>query len=297
MMTWFYKKISLQGKIFISTILIICIVSYCYINSQTLFHSDTLSITMLNVGQGDAFFIQSGNGNSILIDTGPDNSIASELGRVMKNTKTIDVVILTHPDADHIGGFEYLLDFYKINLVIISGITCETKLCDTVDTKIEQHDIPITFTQAGQSIILNTTLNIHLDILFPLKSLQGTTMSDKNAASVVGRLVYNESEVLFTGDAPKKIETALLSSNLQLESDILKVAHHGSDTSTSKEFLQAIQAQFALISAGEDNKYGHPHKSILNRLTHEYHMKIFRTDEHERVQLCTNGNGRWDDCH
>jgi competence protein ComEC len=212
-----------------------------------------LTFAMLNVGQGDALFIESPTGTQIMFDAGPARKILGPLSKLMSPfDKTIDAVFITNPDADHIGGFSDIFKNYKVGAVFESGTLNDSK----------------TFQNIGGGVVI--------DILFPDRDVSSWTTND---GSIVARLSYGDTSIMLTGDSTTKTEKIILSENSteQLGSYFLKVGHHGSRTSTSSSFTKTVSPKYALISVGKDNKYGHPHADTLATLT-QSGAKILRTD-------------------
>jgi len=222
-----------------------------------------LKVSFLDVGQGDAIFIESPTGNQFLIDGGPDRSILSALGRVMPfYDKTIDAVLVTHPDQDHIGGIPLVLKNYNVGEFISTGATSSTGTYKELESEVIKNKIK------SESIIKDELIDIgggaFLKILYPVNSPKG---KDTNEYSVVAKLYYGENTFLFTGDAPTDVEQYLAGTvGKDLKSEVLKVAHHGSRNSLSPEFLSAVSPEFSVISAGKNNSFGHPHKEIIDFL-------------------------------
>ncbi len=234
-----------------------------------------LTFAMLNIGQGDGLFIESPTGTQILVDAGPPRKILSQLSRVMSPfDRRIDGIIITNPDADHIGGFLDVLKKYKVGEVFESGTLTDTKTYQNLEAEIKKQNIPNTLARRGMRLDLGGGAVI--DILFPDQDVADWTSND---GSVVAKLIYGATSVMLTGDATVKTEGLILRENLKdaLHSTILKVGHHGSHSSTSPEFVKAVSPTYAIISDGKDNKYGHPHPETLDTLT-KSGVKIFRTD-------------------
>ena len=233
------------------------------------------TFAMLDVGQGDALFIESPTGTQVLIDGGPPRKILGSLKRVMSPfDKSIDAVIITNPDQDHIGGLSDILKFYKVGKVFESGTWSDSKIYQTLETEIKNKNIPNILAKKGMRLDLGD--GVVLDILFPD---QDVTDWQTNDGSIIAKLSYGNISFMLTGDATTETEKIILKENSfqKLKSDVLKLGHHGSRTSTSREFLEAVSPRVALISVGTKNKYGHPHQEIINILD-EFKMKIFRTD-------------------
>jgi len=235
-----------------------------------------LTFAMLDIGQGDALFIESPTGTQVLIDAGPPRKILSQLLRVMPAfDRTIDAIIISHPDQDHIGGFAEVLKTYKVGKVFYSGTLSDSKTYQNLEDEIKNQNIPNILARKGMR--LNLGGGAVIDILFPD---QDVSSWETNEGSVIAKLSYGKTSMMLTGDAPIKTERIILSENslAVIKSEILKLGHHGSRTSSSLEFVQAVSPEYAFISVGKDNNYGHPHKEVLDILN-KIGAKIFRTDQ------------------
>lgn len=234
-----------------------------------------LTFAMLDVGQGDALFIESPTGTQIMFDAGPARKVLGPLARVMSPfDKSIDAIVITNPDADHIAGFADILKNYKVDAVFESGTLNDSKTFQNLKNEIETKTIPNILAERGMMLDLGGGAVI--EILFPDRDV---SLWNTNDGSIVARLTYGKTSIILTGDSTTKTEKIILSGNSQavLKSTILKVGHHGSRTSTSNEFVKAVAPTYALISDGKDNKYGHPHKETLDTLT-QFGANILRTD-------------------
>ena len=233
------------------------------------------TFAMLDVGQGDALFIESPTGTQILIDGGPPKKILNQLSLVMSPfDRTIDAFIITNPDADHIAGFLDVLKIYKVDKVFESGTLTDSKTYQNLKDELKKNNIPDILVKKGMR--LNLGGGAIIDILFPDRDVASWTTND---GSIVAKLSYGDTSVMLTGDATIRTEEIILKENspTQLHSTILKVGHHGSRTSSSSEFVKAVSPTYAFISDGKDNKYGHPHQDTLDTLS-AFGAKIFRTD-------------------
>jgi len=241
-----------------------------------------LRIYFLDVGQGDAIFIEAPNKNQVLIDGGSTNGkLARELGKVMPfYDRSIDTVIATHPDKDHIGGLVDIFPKYNIGLLMVSGAESESKIYEEFNKRSEE--IERVIAKRGMRIVMDD--GIYLNILFPDREASGL---ESNTASIVAQLIYGESEFLLMGDSPKSIEKYLLGID-NLESDVLKVGHHGSNTSTDILFLGLVMPEIAIISAGEGNQYGHPHPEVID-LLNKFEIEILSTSEQGTITLESDG--------
>jgi len=234
-----------------------------------------LTFAMLDVGQGDAFFIESPTGTQILIDGGPPRKILGELAKVMPSfDRTLDAVFLTHPDTDHIGGLLDVFSFYQVGQVFEPGIATDSEVYKNLKQKLEEKKMPSLLARKGMRLHLGG--GAVLDVLFPDQDVSDW---ENNMASVVTRLSFGETSFLLTGDATFETEKMILAITPKefLKSDFLKAGHHGSKTSTSLEFVKAVSPIYGLISAGRNNSYGHPHEEVLEVLKNTG-AKILRTD-------------------
>tara|TARA_B100000508_G_scaffold60333_1_gene47402 strand:- start:417603 stop:418442 length:840 start_codon:yes stop_codon:yes gene_type:complete len=223
-----------------------------------IFEEKYLLVAFLDVGQGDAIYIQAPNGNDILIDGGAGNDVLRELPSIMDlSDKEIDVVIGTHPDKDHIGGLIPVFDRYVVKNFLDPGVGNDTLIYKELMKRVEKESNYVV-ARKGMKIYLDK--DVIAEVLFPDRDIQG----DTNNTSVILKVSYGETDILLTGDASKGVERYLLKQNL--ESEILKVGHHGSKTSSDPLFLKEVSPLYAIISAGAENRYGHPHASVLSAL-------------------------------
>lgn len=235
-----------------------------------------LEIHFFDVGQGKAIFIQTPGGHDILIDGGPDNSALQKLGEALPfYDRHIDLLILTHPDSDHLNGLIEVLKRYEVGAILESGIKDDSPEDRKWRELIDEKDIALTFAKAGQKIKIGD--GFLLEVLYPNISLAGSSPSNTNSASLVLRLDYGENSFLFTGDEEGATESWLLGTGAAIDVDILDVSHHGSKNSTSLDFLKKVSPEAAIIQAGQGNRYGHPHQETLDRLQ-GLDSGIFRTD-------------------
>jgi len=234
-----------------------------------------LTFAMLDVGQGDALFVESPSGTQVLIDGGPPKKILSQLSRVMSPfDRNIDALIITNPDQDHIAGFLDVLKIYKVDKVFEPGTLTDSKIYQNIKDEIKNKNIPDILAKKGMRLDLGA--GVFIDILFPDRDVSAWATND---GSIVARLSYGDTSLMLTGDATTKTEKIILKENneIQIKSTVLKVGHHGSRTSSSREFIDSVAPVYALISDGKNNKYGHPHKETLNNLS-LFDIKTLRTD-------------------
>ncbi|MFN4181430.1 MAG: ComEC/Rec2 family competence protein [Candidatus Paceibacteria bacterium] len=262
------------GLFYLTLILAIATIFVFYLLAQN--KDKVLTFAMLDVGQGDALFIESPTGVQVLVDGGPKNNILQALPQVMPFwDKTLNALIITNPDADHIGGFGSILDTYKVDMVFEPGTHNGSLLYKNIYKKIKEKDIAHILLRRGMRIDMGG--EVYLDVLFPDREVFDWSTND---GSAVMRLVYGDQSILLSGDATVKTESLVVANNPKeiLDSDILKVGHHGSRTSTSANFVETVTPMYALISSGEGNSYGHPHSEVLNTLANSK-AQIMSTDE------------------
>lgn len=246
-----------------------------------------LHLTVFDIGQGDSIFIEAPNGNQVLIDGGPSSAVLAKLGNVMPFwDRFIDLIVLTHPHADHVTGLIEVLKRYDVGMVLESSVNYSTAEYREWRTLLEQKHIPVTIARAGQKIHLSP--KTELDILTPFDSFVGKSPSNAHDAMVVSRLIYASSSALLTGDAEKYLEYRLLLSGADLKSDVLKVGHHGSKTSTTEDFVRAVLPNYAVISVGRKNRYGHPTQQTFDMFA-KFNIKIFRTDQNGDIEFVSDG--------
>ncbi len=230
-------------------------------------NNNYLKVVFLDVGQGDAIYIEAPNGRQMLIDGGPDASLLASLAKVMPFAdRSIDMILATHEDQDHIGGFPLLLDNYNVTSIIENGMVSTTSVSASLEEKITKKKINKIIARRGMHIILDDKKNIYFDILFPDRDVSNF---ESNDGSIVGKLVYGNESFMFTGDASLYTENLIEwnEKDITLKSDILKLGHHGSRTSSSTLWLEKVNPEIAIISVDKNNKYGHPHKELLDRLS------------------------------
>ncbi len=248
-------------------------------------NANELTVVMLNIGQGDAIYMRTPNGMDILIDGGPDRSILYELGAAMPAfDRQIELVIATHPDSDHIAGLMEATDRYGIAQLITNGRGKDTHVAQQFFEWIEEWHIPHMSVHRGDRLDIEP--GIWIEFLHPTTE----THEDTNDDSIVAILHHGEVDLLFTGDAASVIEEELITaySTEALDVEMLKVGHHGSKFSTSSEWLRITTPDIALISAGKQNAYHHPHPSVQYRLR-AAGAEILRTDQHGRVTCQSDG--------
>lgn len=209
-------------------------------------------------------YIEGPNGNQLLVDGGPPSgAVLRELGKVMPFfDRSIDVVMESHPDQDHIGGLPEVFSRFQVAYFIEPGIVNDTAATVALTNAVEQEGAQDIL--ARRDMVIDLGSGVRARVLFPDR---GVEHIETNTGSIVVRLEYGSTSVLLTGDSPVAIESYLVSLDAEgLQSTILKLGHHGSRTSSSKEYLEAVHPEVAIVSAGKDNQYGHPHQEVLDTL-------------------------------
>jgi len=248
-----------------------------------------LRVHFLDVGQGDSVLIQTQGGAEVLIDGGKDGSAVRELARIMDfGDRSIDLVVGTHPDTDHIGGLIDVLKSYQVGTMLMTENRGDSDAAATYFDLAKQEQAQIVYARRGQEFALDASTTLR--VLFPETNPEDM---ESNASSIILQLQYGSSTFMFTGDAPKSIEEYLvLAEGEHLKSDVLKVGHHGSRTSTSELFLEEVRPQYAIISAGEDNTYGHPHVEVTDMLFNK-RVQIYETSKEGTISFFSDGQRVW----
>jgi len=259
------------------------------------FQKGEMTVTFIDVGQGDSILVELPQGKKLLIDGGGKEVVKDEkegdpIGKRIvipflhrRGINYLDMVILTHPHLDHLGGINEVLKAMRVDQVLDSGQIYNTQAYDNFKSIIRANYIKYHVIRAGEKIIYGPELS--LQFFNPIEPLLGDTNSD----SIVARLVYRDISFLFTGDMEKEGEERVLARfNSVLRSTILKVGHHGSLTSTSSDFLRAVAPKIAVISVGEHNRYRHPGRLTIQRLQGAGAI-VYRTDQDGAVTIKTDG--------
>lgn len=248
--------------------------------------SHYLEVVFFNVGQGDAIFIETPQKHQIIIDGGPDSKILEKLAKEMPfYDRSLDLVILTHPETDHMLGLIEVLKRYQAEYILWTGITRDIPEYKEWQRVVREEKANLIIAQAGQRVRI--ARDVYLDIVYPFEALDGKVAKNSNDTSVVALLTFKKNSFLFTGDISEKAEEDLAASNFQIKSNVLKVAHHGSKTSSSDYFLESVSPEIAVIQVGK-NSYGHPTEEVLSRLG-KLGIKIFRTDKDDDIKIFSDG--------
>ena len=265
--------------------------------SQALTRDDRLHVVFFDVGQGDAIFVETPRGRQIVIDGGAGVlALTRLLGERMRfYDRHIDIVAATHPHDDHIGGLAQVLERYNVGAVLERRIEYDSAAYEAwaraVDAE-EANGARVIEARAGQLIALDD--DVRIEVLGPPRELLRGTDSDVDNASLALRLVYGDVSLLLAGDVFSEGERTLLKSGAALDSDVLKVPHHGSDSSSTAEFLDAVSPAAAVISVGADNRFGHPSADVVRRLRGFVgEGRLYMTSERGTVEFVTDGEALW----
>jgi competence protein ComEC len=247
-------------------------------------------VVFLDVGQGDAILLQSGT-EQVLVDGGPGMDVLGRLGEEMPwFDRHIEVLVLTHPQSDHMEGLLHVFERYDVGMILLPRAVSSTQMQKVWLERIIDKEIPYRFAWSGQELVVG---DLRLNILnpFDVSEAEAATRANVNNASIVMRADYGEMSFLLTGDIEKRVEKIVLEGidSKVLNVDVLKVGHHGSKSSTTEELINIVSPQMAVISVGGDNKYGHPHNDVLNRLSD---VLIMRTDQNGSVRFRLV-DGKW----
>ena len=249
--------------------------------AESVSDASTFWAEYIDVGQGDAALVQC-DGHYMLIDGGPSDA-SSVIYSILKQKRidTLDVIIATHPDADHIGGISGALNYATVKTCYSPVTAHDTKPFKSLLRYLNKRGVTITVPLAGQTFMLGSA---QVDLIGPIT----TVGDDSNNCSIVAMITYGDNKFLFMGDAEEDEEKAISRAGYSLDCDVLKVAHHGSSYSTKRSFLRNATPQIAVISCGKDNSYGHPTKVVLNRLS-SIGADLYRTDLQGDITISSDG--------
>lgn len=246
-----------------------------------------LEVNFFDVGQGDSIFIQTPERHQIIMDGGPNSLVLEKLSKEMPFwDRTIDLMVLTHPEKDHISGLLDVLERYDVENVLWTGVARNSAEFREWQRLLEKEGANIVFARSGQKILFpgRDREEIAMEILNPTVSMEGKEVRDSNETSVVCRLSFGSSSFLFTGDISKSTEKRIVEKNTNIQSDVLKVAHHGSKYSSDEGFIGKVFPEIAVIQSGKGNSYGHPSPEILAVLE-KYGISILRTDINKDIKI------------
>lgn len=281
---WINNKFNKVWKTILTTIigLFFIIFSVGCSSSSSDAVNNQLKVHFIDVGQADSILIQQGN-NAMLIDAGNNEDSETVKNYIAEQgIKKLDYVIGTHAHEDHIGGLDYVINNFEIDKIYMPKATSNTRTFEDVAFAIKNKEMKITTPVPGDSFKLGEA---DCKILAP----NSASYKDLNNYSIVIKVTYKNNSFMFTGDAEAISETEMLKKGFDVKADILKIGHHGSSSSTSDEFLKKVSPKYAVISAGKDNDYGHPHKEIMKKLK-DSGIAVYRTDESGTIICTSDGN-------
>ncbi|SFU56810.1 competence protein ComEC [Clostridium sp. DSM 8431] len=274
------------SKILIIILLLLSLCS-CNILKNKSFSEDKFEIHFIDVGQGDSILIHVNN-KTLLIDSGPKDSASTLINYLNSyNVKKIDYLIATHPHDDHIGSLSYIIKRYSINSFYSPKIQSTGKIYENMIDELKNKKLKINILKEGVPPI-NLGKDISIKVLSPSEN-SSLYKDNLNNSSVVFLIKYKNTSFLLTGDAEKEVEQNILGKNQNIKANVLKLGHHGSDSSTSEAFLKAVSPSIGIISCGKDNPYGHPHEKVL-KLLKKYNVKTYRTDKDGSIRIISDGN-------
>ncbi|MDP3992770.1 MAG: ComEC/Rec2 family competence protein [bacterium] len=281
----FAKNKALQ---FIIALPFLLLITFGASQFQAAERDSSLRLWFLDVGQGDSVLFDTNDGHQVLIDGGPNTSVLSQLSKAMPLTdKEIDLIIVSHNHADHLSGINAVLERYAVNEIWISGATYDSDTYRKFVVLVAEKKIKTTDVTAGQTFTVSGLTGISL---YPLESFAARGSENPHDASVVTFWQYGSTTAVLMGDAESEHEDYMLGRGIVRHADILKVGHHGSNTSSSVPFLQAVSPKVAIISAGQDNRYGHPHQITLEHLQ-QLGIPVLRTDQSGTIRFDINPSG------
>lgn len=265
----------MRNKIFLSILIIISLLIGC--DKKSL-----LSIHMIDVGQGDSILVQTPTNKNILIDGGDEDSeniIISYLRQ--KRIKTIDIIIATHPDSDHIGSLDNIIKKFNVNSIYMPEQSTDSEAYQNLINSCTDKNLSIQHLYKND--VLNIDNNINIYVLSP-----SYIQEESNLNSIVFKLTFNDNSFLFMGDAEEENEKEILHSFKLNNINFIKIGHHGSNSSSSLKFIKKISPDIAAISCGYKNQYGHPHREVINNLK-QNHVSIYRTDRIGDIVFYSDG--------
>lgn len=238
-------------------------------------------VEFIDVGQADSCLIVTANNDAILIDAGEDRDAEAIIEVISKyDIPDIDLMVLTHPHADHIGGAQTILETYMVKEVMMSSYPATSKLFNNLVATLETLDLTVTQATVG--------LEKEIDDVDLTVVGVDSIPKDNNNSSVVMKVTYGTVDMVFTGDAEEQAEEVILQNGFDLNAEVLKVGHHGSETSSSEPFIDAVNPKIAVISCGTGNKYGHPNQITLDKLSNR-NIQTYRTDLLGTITLTIDG--------
>lgn len=266
----------------IISLLILSFLNIVAFSFSVFLYSAHLEVSFFDVGQGDSIFIQTPQKHQVLIDGGPSYTKVLEglSSQMPLGDKEIDLIILSHPESDHMTGLLSVLENYKVDNVLWTGIEKEGEKFESWKRMIKEEGAHIYYANQGDKVIMN---DIVMEVVHPFSSLEGEKKDDSNDSSVVVKMLYGDSSFLFTGDISSKTEKLIN----DVDVDVLKIPHHGSKYSTSNNLLSKTSPLIAVIQVGK-NSYGHPTEEVLTRISN-FGIKVLRNDTNGNIKIVSDG--------
>ncbi|MFA5644081.1 MAG: MBL fold metallo-hydrolase [Patescibacteria group bacterium] len=282
----FRKKTKKIGILF----LVLAIVFFFSISPWKEEKNTNLEVSFIDSDQADAILIQTPQEKNIIIDFGSTKGLKELDKKIKWWNKKIDLIIITHPHDDHIAGMISLIKKYKIEKIMYTGIIHSSPIYSELLETIKNKKIPLMI-PAGQQTI-NLEENCQIAIIFPWDNFYNKEIENLNNSSIVSQLNCKNSKFLFMGDAENEVENEILEKEIAIKSDVLKVGHHGSITSTGQEFLERVSPEIAIVMVGKNNKFNHPSLRTLKKLE-KLDIKTFRTDLDGTIDIISDGEKIW----
>ncbi|WP_460322795.1 ComEC/Rec2 family competence protein [Paenibacillus sp. YSY-4.3] len=277
---------------FVSILVVVLMLSGCALELELGSPADTssgsklnesrLRVIFLDVGQGASQLLISPSGKTMLIDAGNNDREQAMLDYLREyGVNRLDIVIGTHPDADHIGGLDRVIDHVDVGEIYMPKIQANTKTFESLLLSVKNKGLKVKTAKAG--LVLEWDEDVQVTMVAPVQ-----TYDDKNNMSAVVKVVYGNTSYLLTGDAEQKSEKDMIESGADLQADVMLIGHHGSKSSTTLSFLKKIAPQYGVIQVGENN-YGHPTSTVLDRLSKQG-IEVYRNDLHGTVEIASDGH-------
>lgn len=243
-----------------------------------------LRFHFIDVGQGDSSLIITPKGNTILIDAGDEAHAKKVVSYVREQgIEKLDLVIATHPDADHIGGMDKVIKNFDIDVFAMPDVSAKTNQYKQIQRELKAKKMKTTRLYQGDEVQIDD--DIDFEILSPVK---GKKYDDTNEYSIVAKIVYKDTSFILMGDATMENEVDIINNVPDIDIDVLKLGHHGSSTSSSDYFITKTSPKIAIISCGKNNKYGHPHQEVM-RVLKKHEVTPYRTDEMGDIVITSDG--------
>lgn len=290
-----FAKIKRMMLVFIATVLLSLTLSGCVIDEwvlegtessnsnmgQEFISNDKLRVIFLDVGQGSSQLLISPSGKTMLIDAGNNDQEQNMIDYLQKyGVDRLDIIIGTHPDADHIGGLDRVIDQMDVGDIYMPRVQSNTKTFESLLKSISSKGLKVKNARSG--LTLNWDEQVTVNMVAPVN-----TSEDKNNMSAVVKVTYGSTSFLLTGDAERESEADMISSGVDLQADVMLVGHHGSKSSTTAAFLKQVKPKYGVIQVGE-NSYGHPKQTILDRLN-KAGVEVYRNDLHGTIEIDSDG--------